>query len=161
MPSRGVVNNPAGANGVQMFEHESAYGEIKRMKEMTQAAPLPANRAINTPRRSQRRAVGGQEDFAGMVERVAARMGTTPEGLRQQLAARMGAPQPASQPAPVTGGAFYAAAWASLAALPGASERVREMAALASQMPPDAPSKTEYYKSLVRVETEGLEDATS
>lgn len=54
MPFPGQINNPGGVNG--LYESEAPYGAIKRRQQMTQAAPLPPNRAINTPRRAQRSA---------------------------------------------------------------------------------------------------------
>jgi hypothetical protein len=44
--------NPTGINGSE----DSAYGAVKAATEQIQQAPLPANRAIATPKRAQRAA---------------------------------------------------------------------------------------------------------
>lgn len=104
MPSPGVVNNPGGANGAQMFEHESSYGEVKRLQQSIQAAPIAPAPAVNAPRRAQRAAVNRSA-------RTPAASSQTPADYQTQIAAQ----------------------WAQLASLPGASPLLQEYAARAAR----------------------------
>lgn len=58
-PAPGVANNPSGANGTQSFDGfntETPYGQIKRVQQSTQVAPV-ATPAGNAPKRATRRAM--------------------------------------------------------------------------------------------------------
>lgn len=99
--------NPTGVN--QVFNPEQAYGEVKRLQELTRSAPVSgapvAGRALNTPQRAQRSATRGE------------------------AAPPAPPPLPPSIPdAPVT----KAQTWAELAREPGASELVAYYAQLAN-----------------------------
>lgn len=54
MPRPGIANNVQGVNG--LYHREEPYGQIKRLQQMTSAAPVATPRAVNAPRRAQRRA---------------------------------------------------------------------------------------------------------
>lgn len=99
--------NPAGINAFDKFGREDAYGAVKRLAETTRAAPLAgdASSALNTPRRMQRQAVRG---------------GRAPMGQ----AAPAAPPQDPTLPYPVA----LANEWRELAATPGVSPLVLEMA---------------------------------
>lgn len=65
MPSRGVVNNPDGENGTSYFSGfgpETAYGAVKRLTQLTQAAP------IQQPPRPRRRQQPTQPQPPSMPE---------------------------------------------------------------------------------------------
>lgn len=104
MPAPGVPNNPNGANGTEGVEQP--YGAVKRLAQQTQAAPLPANHALASPRRAQRAA-------------------QRPTGPPQEP--QHGQPHPIeSQPMALP--VLYAQAWSAVAADPGASPLVQQMA---------------------------------
>lgn len=56
-PVPGSPNNPNGFNGTEGVEQP--YGAVKRLAQQTAAAPLPANRALASPKRAQRQAQRG------------------------------------------------------------------------------------------------------
>src|SRR4051812_10219708 len=101
--------NPQGYNSFNHFAPEPAYGQKTQQDTLQRSAPIPANPAMNAPRRAQKRA-------------------STPT---------RGAPAPASPavapPAPVSPQLAGAQAWAEIAALPGASDLVKFYAAKAQQ----------------------------
>lgn len=103
MPFTGTVNNPSGVNGAQMFEHESAYGEVKRMEQSVQAAPIAPAPAVSAPKRAQRSAVNRATQQASAPQ--------TPADYQAALAQE----------------------WIKLASLPGASPLIQEIAARAAQ----------------------------
>lgn len=114
MPFPGAVNNPGGANGTQMFEHESEYGAVKRLTQSVQQAPIAPTPAVNAPRRAQRAAVKRSQPSAPASPQAA-----TPED-------------------------YYAAqaqVWAAIASLPGASDLVKQYAARAAAQVNLAPSQ--------------------
>lgn len=101
--------NPTGANGQET--PDNAYGAIKKATEQVRAAPLAGSAsAINTPRRAQR-----------------ASQRPTATAQPQPLPSHPVDSQPiAYQPQ-------IAQVWAQLAAVPGASPLIQEMAAQAAQ----------------------------
>jgi hypothetical protein len=98
--------NPLGVNDLQPTP---VQGAIKRLAELQRSAPMSGaalpSRALNTPRRSQRRAVRGRGE-------------------------PMAPPPPVA--AQVTPGQSKAQVWAELARHPDASPLVRELAQLAN-----------------------------
>lgn len=93
MPAPGVPNNPAGVNG--LYQQEAPYGAIKRLQQMTSAAPVATPRAVNAPRRAQRRAVNPpaqqtpppyEEELATVWTELASLPGASP--LVQEYAMR-------------------------------------------------------------------------
>jgi len=49
--------NPTGFNQGNVFQPEVPYGQIKRLQELVQQAPIPPNSALTAPKRAQRKAV--------------------------------------------------------------------------------------------------------
>lgn len=99
--------NPAGSNGTE--EPGNAYGAIKRATEQVRSAPLAGSAgAVNTPRRAQRAA---QRPTAGPQTPPPHPVDTQPVAYQPQLAQ----------------------VWAELAAVPGASPLVQQMAEQAAQ----------------------------
>jgi hypothetical protein len=96
-------NNQNGVNGYyDVGGQESAYGAQKRLEESTKAAPLPPAPGVNAPKKSQRRAVSGQQP----------QQAPQPTAEQQVLAA---------PPAPQN-------VWAEIAGIPGISPLVQEWA---------------------------------
>lgn len=97
--------NPGGTN---QFGTDPAYGDVKRLTELTREAPMSGARvaagATNAPRRAQRQ-----------VTRPARPAAAAPQAAQ-------------APPAPVSYEAQLAAVWAQVAADPGASPLVREYA---------------------------------
>lgn len=108
MPFPGQVNNITGANGTGGIEQP--YGAVKRLAQQTQATPLPGNHALASPRRAQRAS-------------------QRPQGPPQQQ------PQPPHpiEAQPMDPSVMVAQIWAALAAEPGASPLVQQVAAEAQQ----------------------------
>jgi hypothetical protein len=97
-------NNPNGVNGYfDVGGQESAYGAQKRLEESTRAVPMPPAPGVNAPKKSQRRAVKGQQPQQA-----------PPPSAEQQLLAAPPAPQNV---------------WAeALATVPGAPDYVQDYA---------------------------------
>lgn len=95
--------NPGGGNQFGGYELQPKYGDVKRQTQLTKAAPISgapfAAQALNTPRRSQRQASRG------------GRAGAQPEPTMPQET-------PQLPPQKV---------YASIAAIPGASDLVRQI----------------------------------
>lgn len=102
--------NPDGHNAFGgPFEHEQPYGAIEKLKSLARLAPTAQPTAVNAPRRSKRHATG--QDKPGRSSRRAAPAPSIPE----------------TQPT-VPYEAILAGFWQELAADPGASPLVREIA---------------------------------
>lgn len=101
-------NNPSGVNSFQPFAPEPAYGMKTAEAQMEQAAPLPANPALNAPRRGARRVKRGG--------------GSQPQPEPMVAPPHMDATQVPSYRAQL------AATWAQVAATPGASPLVQQIA---------------------------------
>lgn len=105
--------NPDGHNAFGgPMEREQPYGEMLKIKNLAALAPTAAPTAVGAPRRSQRHATGADK----------------PRGQR-----RAGQAQPAAATAPPTQPtipyeAVLAAFWNELAAEPGASPLIQEIA---------------------------------
>jgi hypothetical protein len=101
-------NNPGGVNAFSGPQGRSdpAYGAVERLKVLSALAPIGSPAAIGAPKRAQRRA-----------------------GKRapQQAASPAAAPSVAQAPQ-ATYGATLASFWQQLAADPGASNLVRQLA---------------------------------
>lgn len=52
--------NPQGTNGQGVYQPDQPYGQIKRLQQLVQQAPLAPNSALTAPRRAQRRATRPQ-----------------------------------------------------------------------------------------------------
>jgi hypothetical protein len=113
------MNNPEGVNGFQGFAPEPAYGMKTAEARLEQAAPLPANPAINAPRRGQKQVVKGRKPAAPAQQ--AAQPAAQPVVAVPPL-------DPTQVPSPQ---AQVAALWAQIAATPGASPLVQQIAAQA------------------------------
>lgn len=110
MPNPGQVNNGAGVNGFTgPGGAETPYGAVKRLGQMTKAAPIGPTPGGNAPQQAKR----------------AAQRGAQEPPLVSPDQAVMSAPQ-------VPLSVAYAQAWASLATQPGASELVKRIAQEAS-----------------------------
>jgi hypothetical protein len=109
------MNNPEGVNGFQGFAPEPAYGMKTAEARLEQAAPLPANPAINAPRRGQKQVVKGRKPAA-------------PDQQAAQPVVAVPPLDPTQVPSPQ---AQVAALWAQIAATPGASPLVQQIAAQA------------------------------
>lgn len=103
--------NPSGVNGFEGFGADQPYGAELKQHELARAIPVPSGGA-NAPQRAQRRAVRGRQEPP------------PPAPPEQRLAS--GEAQP---PHPV----WLAQAWQQVASEPGASELVRQQAAIAMQ----------------------------
>jgi hypothetical protein len=93
--------NPNGANQFDKFATEKPYGEVKRMNELSRSAPM-SGAPVATP--------------AVNAPQRAQHKATTPK-----------APKPAKG-GPLEYGLELATTWAEIAALPGASDLVRQIA---------------------------------
>lgn len=107
MPNPGQVNNPSGANSFNRFAPEPAYGEATQQANLAGGAPLAgqpiAAGPLGAPRQAQRSAVRGKP---------------APQGAPVSQAPSM---QPSYQ-------ASLASQWAAIAAIPGASDLVKQYA---------------------------------
>ena len=95
--------NPRGENGqhyVPGVPVETAYGAVKRLEESTKAVPIGPTPGMNAPKRSQRRAVRGQQPQQPM-----------PAPAEQQILERPPTPREV---------------WAAVAQVPGISPLVQE-----------------------------------
>lgn len=97
--------NPQGTNSFDRFGAETSYGAIKRLTDSTKGAPLAgqqaATSALETPRRAKRRAARPDQRQPPPIPSAAAAAPSLPP---------------------------LADAWAELAALPGASDLVKQFA---------------------------------
>lgn len=114
MPAPGVPNNPEGVNSFTGFGDEPMYGEATKDAALARSAPVAGAAvvagAIAAPRRASRNAArGGAQPVAAPLP-----------------------PPGAMQPSP---NATLAMQWQQIAAIPGASDLVREYAALAARNP--------------------------
>jgi hypothetical protein len=95
--------NYSGSN--QFYQPEPKYGDVKKMKELSREAPMSgapvAKPAVNAPQRAQAQA-------------------TTPKTPAQQ--------KPAKASIQPDYGLELASTWAEIAALPGASDLVKQIA---------------------------------
>jgi hypothetical protein len=107
--------NPGGTN---QFQKEPAYGAVKQLETLRKSAVMAgaqgATSAIETPRRSKRRAVRGQ---SGQEQRAGSEPTRQPQPEQPQAGG-------VELPYPVR----LAAAWAEIAAHPDASPLVRKYA---------------------------------
>lgn len=102
MPNPGQVNNSSGANGYTLpGGAESAYGSVKRLTQQTKAFPI-ATPGANAPKQATRASQQQEAPLAHPADAVPAQ-----------------AVSPAAQ---------YAALWAAVAATPGASPLVQQIA---------------------------------
>jgi hypothetical protein len=115
-------NNGLGINSYSgpMGQKEPAYGAGEKLKVATALAPIGSPQALNAPKRAKRAAVKGKQMTAG---------GQAAQPLSETMAPPGGA-LPAEPPAN-TYQEQLQAFWASVAADPGASDQVRELAAKA------------------------------
>lgn len=110
MPAPGVPNNPNGYNAFGgPMEREEPYGAIKKLQNLAALAPTAQPTAVNAPRRSQRHASG--QDKPGRGSRTPASAPSAPPG------------EPTVPYEAILGGF-----WNELAAEPGASPLVQEIA---------------------------------
>ena len=107
------LNNPEGHNSFNQFAPEQPYGMKTAEQQMERAAPLPANPALNAPRRGAKRVVKGRATQAQQPEPMVAPPHMDPTQLPTY---------------PVQ----LAQVWQQLAATPGASPLVQEYAAQAA-----------------------------
>lgn len=99
--------NPGGVNGFQGFAPEPAYGEKIQQRALEQAAPTPSNPAMSAPRRAQHAA--------------------------QRKGGRMPPPQPPAPPQEAPSPQLVVSqTWQEIAAIPGASDLVKQYAAQAA-----------------------------
>jgi len=107
--------NPSGSN--QFHQPEPKYGYIKKKAELTKAAPMSGapTPAVTTPQRAQAQAVSGGRRKPSNAKKAAS---GTPPPYHQELAAT----------------------WAQIAATPGASPLVQEIARRAIAQAQNAPS---------------------
>lgn len=103
------VNNPGGVNAFGGWGREAPYGAIEKEKTLTRAAPIVAPPAVGAPDKAQRRAVGKK-------------------GAAQSSAP---ATAPATSPSVTPPGMVVSQFWAQLAAVPGASPLIMQLAGLA------------------------------
>ena len=103
-----MANNPTGVNSFDHFSQEPAYGKVSQADRLKKAYPVPG--VPDAGKQAQRRAVKGG-------------------GGAQAQQAQPAAPAPQGQVPPQQ---FAAMAWKEIAAAPGASELVKQIAARAS-----------------------------
>ncbi len=105
-----MSNNPGGANQFGNYTLQPAYGDVKRQTELIREAPMSgapvAGRALASPRSAQR---ATQRPSAAVA----------PDAPQQQAAPPL---------EPVTYQAQLAATWQQIAATPGASPLVLQIA---------------------------------
>ena len=106
-------NNPSGVNSFNHFAPEPAYGMKTQEAQLEQAAPLPANPAINAPKRGAKKVTRGARPQQAQPEPMVAPPSMDP------------AQAPSQQ-------AQLAAVWQQIAAIPGASPLVQTVAAQAA-----------------------------
>jgi hypothetical protein len=106
VPNSGQVNNGSGVNGYTgPGGAETPYGAVKRLGQMTKAAPIGTVPGVNAPQQAKRAAARGQQEPAPV----------TPD---QAVMAQPSVPLPVA----------YAQAWSAVASTPGASPLVVQMA---------------------------------
>lgn len=107
MPNTGQVNNGSGVNGYTgPGGTETPYGAVKRLGQMTKAAPIGPVPGVTAPKQAKRAAARGTQTEPAPV---------TPD---QTVMAKPQVPLPVA----------YAQAWSAVAADPGASPLVQQMA---------------------------------
>lgn len=112
-------NNPTGINAYGgPFEHETPYGAVEKLKQLSREAEMTTNPAINAPKQAQRKATGQGGGGGG---RPAAATPPPPLPVMPHGEANM-PPRPDYQ-------TRLKEFWQSLAADPGASDQVRAYAA--------------------------------
>jgi hypothetical protein len=105
VPNPGQVNNGGGVNGATLpGGAESPYGAVKRLTQATRAVPIGPAPGGNAPKQATRASQQGEPALLHPADAVAA--------PGQEL-------PPAGQ---------YAALWAAVAATPGASPLVQQIA---------------------------------
>lgn len=105
MPNSGQVNNSGGVNGYTgPGGVETPYGAVKRLTQLTRAAPIGETPGANAPQQAKRAGKRGQAEPPPVT------------------------PDQTVMAAPVPLPVAYAQAWAGVAATPGASPLVQQMA---------------------------------
>lgn len=118
--------NPNGVNSFDRFAPDAVHGTVKRDEALRRAAPMSgaplAGSAMNTPARAQRRAAKGSPPGDAMAGAPAVAPAVSPM-----------APPDEGPDLDMADAERVAAIWAEIAARPGASKLVREIAAQAAQ----------------------------
>lgn len=116
MPRAGVPNNPSGANNWQGFGDEEPYGQATKDAALAHGAPLAGARLSSGPIAAPKRATRQSQRGSAPQPATAAPVPAGPPAL----------PEPSYD-------AKLAQWWQSIAAVPGASDLVKQYAQVATQ----------------------------
>lgn len=116
MPRTGVPNNPSGANNWQGMGNEEPYGQATKDAALAHGAPLAGARVASGPLAAPKRATRQSQRRTASQRATAAPVPAGPPSM----------PEPSYD-------AKLAQWWQGIAAVPGASELVKQYAQVATQ----------------------------